>query len=349
MRPLKTRQRPDNIPNEKRIMRSRTGRTIYLVLLFVFGLFVANYLVGDYILLRADGLVLRDQNVIATPFVARVERVDVREGQSVEAGSVLLNLQSTEILERLADLSTKRAELVAKATDFKVRAESVAQLLPLAERRADEAVNTIKQFDDLAAAKLVTSARYQEALKVSYEANRDRVSLRTQRQVLEEELESLDGALEDAADAISKVEALYADGTVRSPVSGSIGATVPSVGNVYRPGEPILSIYSGKPYVLVYLPRRYLFPISVGMEVHITDGREETTGVITEILPVTDMLPREFQNTFKPSDRSQLAKISLSSGGSFPLNQKVGVSSYPSVGSGLENLLNLFGTQSAQD
>lgn len=349
MRPLKHRQRPDNIPNEQRVIRSKTGRTIYIVLLCLFGLVVANYLFGDFVFLRADGLVLRDQNVIATPFVARVESVDVREGQSVEAGSVLLKLQSTEILERLADLSTKRAELVAKATDFKVRSENVAQLLPLAERRADEAVNTIKQFDDLAAAKLVTSARYQEALKVSYEANRDRVSLKTQRQVLEEELESLDEALEDAADAISKVEALYADGTVRSPVSGSIGATVPSVGNVYRPGEPILSVYSGKPYVLAYLPRRYLFPISVGMEVHVTDGRESTAGTITEILPVTDMLPREFQNTFKPSDRNQLAKISLASGGSFPLNQKVGVSRFPKLGGAREHLRNLLGAESTQD
>lgn len=329
MRSLKQRLRPDNIPNEQRIMRGKTGRTIYLLLLLVFGVAVANYLFGDYVMLQADGLVIRDQNVIATPYVARVESVDVREGQRVEAGDVLLNIQSTEILERLADLSTKRAELVAKSADFRIRSENVAQLLPLAERRADEAVNTIKQFDDLAAARLVTSARYQEALKVSYEANRDRVSLKTQRQVLQDELKSLDAALEDATDAISKVEALYADGTVRSPVSGSIGATVPSVGNVYRSGEPILSIYSGEPYVVAYLPRRYLFPISVGMEVHVSDGRESADGVIAEILPVTDTLPKEFQNTFKPSDRNQLAKIKIDDASEFPLNQKVSVSRYP--------------------
>lgn len=257
--------------------------------------------------------------------------MDITEGQAVKVGDALLKLQSTEILERLADLSTKRADLMAKATDFKIRAESVTQLLPLAERRADEAVNTIKQFDDLAAARLVTSARYQEALKVSYEANRDRVNLKTQRNVLQEELKSLDDALEDAHDAISKVEALYAEGTVLSPVSGSIGASIPSVGNVYRPGEPILSIYYGEPYILVYLPRRYLFPISVGMTVSITDGRDSTEGVVDEILPVTDTLPKEFQNTFKPSDRSQLAKIKIDDSGEFPLNQKVSVSRFPPV------------------
>ena len=89
MQPLKKRLRPDNIPSEKRVMRGRTGRTIYLLLLFVFALTVANYLFGDFVLLDADGLVLRDQNVVATTYVARVDSVDVDEGQAVEAGSPL--------------------------------------------------------------------------------------------------------------------------------------------------------------------------------------------------------------------------------------------------------------------
>jgi multidrug resistance efflux pump len=343
MQPLKRRLRPDNIPSEKRVMRGRTGRTIYLLLLFVFALTVANYLFGDFVLLDADGLVLRDQNVVATTYVARVDSVDIDEGQAVEAGSPLLKLQSTEILERLADLSTKQAELVAKATDFKVKAANVAELLPLAERRVAEAVNTIKQFDALAAARLVTAARYQEALRVNYEASHDQVNLVTQRKVLEEELSSLNTALADADDAIAKLKALYADGVVRSPVSGSIGASVPSVGNVYRPGEPILSIYSGDPYVLVYLPRRYLFPIYVGMELDLTDGRDVADGVIVEILPVTDTLPKEFQNTFKPSDRNQLAKIKLTTPSAFPLNQKVSVSRYSNLLGELLKARNLLG------
>lgn len=343
MQPLKKRLRPDNIPSEQRVMRGRTGRTIYLLLLSIFGFTVINYMFGDYVLLEADGLVLRDQHVVATTYVARVDGVDVTEGQTVEAGNPLVKLQSTEILERLADLSTKRAALVANETDFKVKAASVAQLLPLAERRVAEAVNTIKQFDTLAAAKLVTAARYQEALRVNYEASHDRVNLITQRQVLEEELSSLDDALADADDAIAKLKGLYADGVVLSPVSGSIGASVPLVGNVYRPGEPILSIYSGDPYVLVYLPRRYLFPIYVGMKLRLTDGRDVADGVITEILPVTDTLPKEFQNTFKPSDRNQLAKIKLTTRSAFPLNQKVSVSRYATMLSELLRARNFLG------
>jgi multidrug resistance efflux pump len=343
MQPLKKRLRPDNIPSEKRVVRGRTGRTIYLVLLGIFAVTVADYLFGDFLLLEADGLVLSDQHVIATTYVARVEQVDVKEGQKVEAGTPLVKLQSTEILQQLAALSTQRAELVAKGTDLKVQAESVAQLLPLAERRVKESVDAIKQLDTLAASKLVTSVRYEEALRLNYDASQDRVNLLTRRQVLEQELTSLDKAFGDANDAIEKLKQLYGDGIARSPVSGSIGASVPFVGNVYRAGEPILTVYSGEPYVLVYLPRRYLFPISIGMQLRITDGREVTDGVITEILPVTDTLPKEFQNTFKPSDRNQLAKIKLASPSTFPLNQKVSVSSYSTILGELLRARNLLG------
>jgi multidrug resistance efflux pump len=347
MQPLRKRLRPDNIPNEKRVERGRTGRTIYLLLLGLFCIAVANYLLGDYFLLNADGLVLRDQHVVATTYVARVETVEVREGQEVKEGAALLKLQSTDILERLAELSTKQADIIAKITDFKVRAESVTQLLPLAERREAEATQAIRQFDTLLEGKYVTSVRYEEALRANYEASRERVTLFTQGNVLKEELTSLDRARDDADDALSKLQAIYADGLVHSPVNGSIGTTIPSVGTVYRPGDPILSIYSGQPYVLVYLPRRYLFTIRTGMDVRITDGREVADGVVTEILPLTDTLPKEFQNTFKPSDRNQLAKITIAAPSLFPLNQTVRVSRHMPLG-GLVEIRKLLGLSDSQ-
>jgi hypothetical protein len=57
----------------------------------------------------------------------------------------------------------------------------------------------------------------------------------------------------------------------------------------------------------------------------VADGRNEATGVIEDILAVTEGLPKEFQNTFKPLDRSQLARIRLVGKPAFPLHQKVQV------------------------
>ena len=177
MRALKKRVRPDNMSNDVRVTRGSFGRVVYLVLLAVFSLGVANYLFGDVIIFRADGLVLRDENVVATTFVARVVKVDVAQGETVHQGAPLLQLLSFEILERLADLSIKRAELVAKATEFRIRTETVAQLLPLAERREAEAARVIKQFDSMAKDGFVRTAPYADALSANYTARRDRVTL----------------------------------------------------------------------------------------------------------------------------------------------------------------------------
>lgn len=326
MRSLKKRVRPDNIPNERRVARGSTGRIVYLFLLALFSLAVLNYLFGDFVLLGADGIVLRDQNAVSTTYVARVDSVDVKEGQQVKKGDKLMRLESTEILERLAELSLKRAELATKNTDLKIRGETAEHLLPLAERRADETTNLTERFDSMASRGVVTPLRHEEALRANYDASRDRVSLAAQSEVMKNELTALETATSDADKAIEDLKASYDDGMVYALVSGSIGATVPAVGNVYRPGDPILSIYSGPPYVLLYLPRRYLFPIDVGMSVTVTDGKTSATGVVSEILPVTDALPREFQNTFQPQDRNQLAKIKFTSPALFPLHQKVTIS-----------------------
>ena len=342
MRALRSRVRPDIIPSEERKVRGSVGRYIYLFFLGVFALAILNYFFGDFFMLKADGLVLRDEHVVATTYIARLDSIDVTEGQAVKEGDVLLKLQSTEILDRLADLWAKQAELVAKALDFKVRAETATELLPLVKRREVEAESAIRQFDALAKGKYVTSVHYEEALRLNYEASHERVLLATQAKVLKEESAAIDQARASSNDALAKLKAIYADGIVRSPVSGTIGATIPAVGNVYRPGDPILSVYSGKPYVLVYLPRRYLFPIYVGMELRVTDGRDVADGVIAEILPVTEALPKEFQNTFQPSDRNQLAKIKLVTPSSFPLHQKVTVSRFYSLTQGLREAWNLL-------
>ena len=94
--------------------------------------------------------------------------------------------------------------------------------------------------------------------------------------VLKHQMAALDAALNDADRTLKDMQTLYSGGLVHAPVSGAVGATVPSIGHVYRPGEPLLTVYFGQPYVLVYLPRRYLFPVEIGMKMKVTDGQNTT-------------------------------------------------------------------------
>jgi multidrug resistance efflux pump len=184
----------------------------------------------------------------------------------------------------------------------------------------------VGKFDQLAQAGLATSSGYDNALTANFIAQQDHVKLTTQRKTLENELETLKQASDVAESKLARLQESYADGVVRAPISGSIGVSVPPLGHVYRAGDAILSIYSGESYVLAYLPRRYLFAIKVGQKLTVSDGRVSIDGTLAELLPVTDALAKEFQNTFKPTDRSQLAKIKLLEPSPFPLHDKVSLS-----------------------
>ena len=325
VRRLKKRPRPDTHDNQARKAGGNIGKQVYLALLAAFCLAITNYLWGDLIFLRGDGLILRDQTVVAATYVSRIESVDVKEGQNVKQGDLLLQVKSAEVLERLADLSVRRAELISQSGDTILRYEAAVQLLPLATKRAKETAEFVQRIEGPQNRGAITSSAYQGALRANYDARQDRIRLSAETNMLQQQLAAFEEARLDAAKAVNDLQDLYAGGEFRSVINGVVGATIPKVGTVYNAGEPILSVYSGEAYVLAYLPRRYLFSIKPGSTVAINSGRQRAKGVIMEILPVTDALPQEFQNTFKPRDRNQLAKIKIIGDETFPLFEKVSI------------------------
>jgi len=320
---LRKRPRPDALKTEQRRVTNKTGRLVYLAMLLALLMGGLNFMFGDLIIFRAGGLVLRNKTTVSATYLARVEAVQVKPGQSISAGMQILRLQSTKILERFADLSSKKAALTAKAAEFRIRAETASRLLPLAEKREYETSKMLKKMHDLSITRVASLPRYADALRSRFDAQRSFVEIEAQNRALKDEITAVEAARADADLALTKLRDHYADGVVTATVGGSIGASVPSLGDVYQPGETILEVYSGKAYVLAYLPRHYLFGVETGTRVKVKSGRLSTTGVITDILPVTAALPKEFQNSFKPRDRSQLARISFDEAPPFPLHAKV--------------------------
>ena len=166
----------------------------------------------------------------------------------------------------------------------------------------------------------------EEALRASFDARQSLVKLRAESETLKDELAALDAARADADSALEDLRRHYAEGVVRAPVGGTVGTGAATKGDVFRPGDMMLSIHSGEAYVLAYLPRNYLFEIRPGMEVTVSNGRLSATGTISDILPVADALPEEFQNTFQPRDRNRLARIRFDETPAFALQEKVRIS-----------------------
>ncbi|WP_319772148.1 HlyD family efflux transporter periplasmic adaptor subunit [Breoghania sp.] len=325
MRKLRSRQRPDNHANERRANKRSLGRWIYLAMLLAIGLGVADYAWGDFVILRAPGLVLQERIDVEAQYVGRLDELPLRIGQSVHSGDVLGVVSSVEISERLAQLSLRVAELTRQAIEKQEQMNIAESLLPIAKVRVEEARAVKENLTHLSGKGLAPADRVLEALTEKNSAEEMLIRLEAQIRSFPATREALQPAIDRVRTTFNKLTALYDDGVLRAPVDGIIDSNLPAKGDVFLTGEKILSLYTGPKYVLAYLPAHNLLPVTVGEEVRLESGQQTLAGRIVEVLPVTDTLPAEFQNTFKPAERSQLARIVIEDGASFPLHTKVRV------------------------
>ena len=326
MKRIRKRTRLDLLVNQKRAAPIAWGKQIYLALALMLGLGLANYAVGDAVILRADGIVLNDHYVVAATYAAKVKRVNVREGQKVRAGAGLIELESADMLKELAELSARASELSIRETQLRYRRNTVASLLPLAERHASESNAQMGRLDEISAKGLVSAQRIDQALNSEYGAASQLTELRAQSGALGDELSLVERSREKASAALAQLEDFYDSGSMRATADGSIGARVPVPGQVVKIGDELLQVNSGNSYIIAYLPDIYLFDVKAGDKVSVSAGSHRVTGEVETILTVADALPAEFQNMFRPRDRSRLMRVRLPDDHGFAVSQKIRVS-----------------------
>ena len=325
MQRLRKRPRIDNLGAQQRAGSARWGRTIYLGLLAALGASLGYYLVGDMFVLSADGTVLKERHAIDAGYAAKITDVYVKQGESVQKGDPLLKLESFSMVKEIADMTLREGELALREGQLRSRLTQIRFLTPLAERSAKENSSTVARFDQVSSKGIVPATTRNGAVRDSLAASERLVELQSQGESTQAELELLARSRATSTAAMAQLHSIYDDGNVRATADGVIGARVPVAGKVVQFGENLTDINGGTSYVLAYLPDSYLFATKEGMAVTVTNGADSVTGRIESILGVADALPDEFQNMFRPRDRSRLMRIALDDETPFAISQKVWV------------------------
>lgn len=325
MKQLRKHPRIDTLGNQQRASAVRWGRMIYLGLVSIFAGSLAYYLVGDTVVLSLEGTVLRDRAAVDAAYVGKVTEVFVKEGQSVEAGAPLARIESFDMVKQLADFNYRDGELAIRQEQVRSRIVHVKSVKPLAERSASESRRTVEKFDQVIDRGIVSSITRNDALRSNVDAADRLAELTVQEQTALGELDVIAAARQSSANAVRQLARIYDDGFIRAPVKGVIGANVPLIGQVVQVGDQLMQVSGGKSYLMAYLPDQYLFSIHDGMAVEVDGGGNSVRGEVEEILAVADALPAEFQNMFRPRDRSRLVRIALPDGQPFAFSQKVTV------------------------
>ncbi|MBR0774821.1 biotin/lipoyl-binding protein [Bradyrhizobium diazoefficiens] len=276
------------------------------------------------LLLRADGVVSRDHVTVATAFDGMVSEVFVRPGDVVAKGQKIAVVKSMPIRKTLAELELERARLRDKLAQLQAREQVVRETLPLAKSSAERAASFLQDLDHAQTTGLAVRKSLQEMTAASLAAAEHAASLEAEQNSLRFELASNRAAFESVISAHNELTTRYNDGTLVASVGGHIGPTVAHVGDrLSLANSPVTDIFTGKPFVLAYLPDSYLFSISAGEPVVIKSGQKVLLGRVERLLPLSENLPSDLQLPNRALERGRLVRISLPEASELPTDQRV--------------------------
>ncbi len=306
---LRRRPRFDNLQNEIRKRGRSWGRWVYLAVVLGLLLWVFDSFFGNYIYLRAEGLVLRERVVLATQYPAAVVELRIREGWDVKEGELLARLRSQNVEESLAKLHAQLAAVITRATELSIRDKVNEALYPLAQHRYAIARTARINSEGLVAHGLLAANRRSELVKDEVAGAESQAQLAAERDVIGREAADVKAAVDATQGAIRRLNELYGDGVVNSPVSGIVGSLAVSEGSVAREAEPLMEIFTGPPFVLAYVPEGALYDVQKGDRIRIGIGFGNYYGYVGHTYDMAGQLPKEFQQTFQPVRRERLIRV----------------------------------------
>ena len=172
------------------------------------------------------------------------------EGEAVKAGSLVARIEEAGLSEDASDLERQRDQLVAQE---KTRREQVAQLqAQLAQTRSEEKRMARLAREGVApAADLETLQHKREELAASIRAR-------------EAEKGNLDAQERSLASRLEKVHRFEREGTLTSPVGGTVLTRSHRQGEFVAAGDPVVTLQVEAPYLRVEVPEERLSAFPVG-------------------------------------------------------------------------------------
>ena len=272
--------------------------------------------------LRVSGHVEATEVRLAPEMGGRVLSLNVKEGDRIQTGAVVLTLDATDLQLAIARAKTEQASAEAqlRLVRASARSEDVKQAeaqveaakadIPAAKAELDAAAADLQRFDlllsrksgsqkqrdDAATRRDVAQARVEAAQKrvEAAEATLARVKAGARR----EEVAVAESRIATAQAAIASLEDQLKDATLVSPVAGIVTEKLTEMGEVVAPRAPVVVITDlDHAWADVYVPEPAVPRITLGQPATLfTDaGGAGLTGTVTFISPKAEFTPRNVQ------------------------------------------------------
>lgn len=273
---------------------------------------------------QALGTLEWDRVSLPAPIAEKIVRVDVREGQRVEAGAPLLQLELTRTQSQLAAAQAQAQQSRAALDELRAgpRSEAIAQAranLAAVQAQAADARAYYARLQPLGRQQLVAAAEVDRARAAAGNAEAQvraaqQALLELQRGTRSEQIAQGESAM-IAAQAQADVQTVTLEKlTIVAPRTGRIDSLPYKLGDQAPVGAPLAILLVGEaPYARIYVPEPLRAGVQIGdaVQVHV-DGREQAYAGRVRMIRSEPGFTPYYALTGKDAARlSYLAEVSL--------------------------------------
>lgn len=236
---------------------------------------------------RAMGTLERDRIQLSAPVAEQIADIHVAEGDKVEAGQLLLQLDSRSAAARVAQRRAELAEAGARLDELQQGARveerrAARAAIEAATAAATEARLRYQRTRELFTAKVVGQAELDAAI-----AERDHTKalveqaneqwLQLENGTRSEQLAQAEARVAAAAAALKAEEKALDDLSLRAPLASEVDILPWKRGDRVAQGTQLVALIAlDKPYARVYLPQTAISKLSRGDKLEVwVDGVEQ--------------------------------------------------------------------------
>ncbi len=312
-----------------------------IILLAIIGLTVFFFYMGRMGtlpegLIQANGRIEGDHVTVSSKFAGRVKSLLVREGDAVQTGQVLLEIDDSQMKARTDEANQGVAALAAQTEAARTALTVLKKEVPLAidtaeasirharavlakaEAAEDQAHRDAQRFRDLAEKGSVDKRRSEQMDLAWIVAQNELASARTgltqaenqlaqarfgedRVRARESELAASLAQLARGKASLAEAQSVLTDLTIKAPTSGILITRIVDVGEVVTAGSPLLELVDlDDLYLKVYVPEPQIGKIRLGLPARIyTDAfpKDYSEATVKYISSRAEFTPKEVQTS----------------------------------------------------
>lgn len=263
----------------------------------------------------ASGSFEAEETIISSEATGTIKRLEIEEGQTLEAGQVIGYIDSLQLYLKKKQLEAQVTAILGKKPNIPVQLSALQEQLSTTEKERTRIANLVK--GDAATPKQLDDINAQiEVLKKQIEAQKSTLNISSEG--LGKDVVPLQVQIEQLNDQLSKCQII-------NPISGTVLAKYAEANEMTTTGKPIYKIADLSNIILrAYITGNQLPQIKLNQKVKVlTDngkgGYKETDGVIIWINDKAEFTPKTIQTKDERANMVYAIKVKVKNDGTYKI------------------------------